>query len=241
LTASGGSNIVGVTSKYSGYETTGFIWEISVQHTEETMPEYIQNVSRIPNPGKNFDVTEASVEMIKSLNRGGNVSFTISSPPAIKSRVISALPFESLAEIEAFHDGFVSSDEMRDRFQKLAADCEDVNVAIIRHVRQPSSLPAEPKYIVRTLMVAKRGEAPALLETVLEASEASKTMDPLVSVPAFGNVDVVRVVNPLASLEDANAIAEELQGDAFAGFRRKIASLTLSQMRTLSKVAYVSS
>jgi hypothetical protein len=241
LTASGGSNIVGVTSKYSGYETTGFIWEISVQHTEETMPEYIQNVSRIPNPGKNFDVTEASVEMIKSLNRGGNVSFTISSPPAIKSSVISALPFESLAEIEAFHDGFVSSDEMRDRFQKLAADCEDVNVAIIRHVRQPSSLPAEPKYIVRTLMVAKRGEAPALLETVLEASEASKTMDPLVSVPAFGNVDVVRVVNPLASLEDANAIAEELQGDAFAGFRRKIASLTLSQMRTLSKVAYVSS
>jgi hypothetical protein len=205
------------------------------------MPEYIQNVSRIPKPGKNFDVTEASVEMIKSLNRGGNVSFTISSPPAIKSRVISALPFESLAEIEAFHDGFVSSDEMRDRFQKLAADCEDVNVAIIRHVRQPSSLPAEPKYIVRTLMVAKRGEAPALLETVLEASEASKTMDPLVSVPAFGNVDVVRVVNPLASLEDANAIAEELQGDAFAGFRRKIASLTLSQMRTLSKVAYVSS
>ena len=184
------------------------------------MPEYIQNVSRIPKPGKNFDVTEASVEMIKSLNRGGNVSFTISSPPAIKSTVVSALPFESLAEIEAFHDGFVSSDEMRDRFQKLAA---------------------EPKYIVRTLMVAKRGEAPALLETVLEASEASKTMDPLVSVPAFGNVDVVRVVNPLASLEDANAIAEELQGDAFAGFRRKIASLTLSQMRTLSRVAYVSS
>jgi hypothetical protein len=42
-------------------------------------------------------------------------------------------------------------------------------------------------------------------------------------------------------LEDANAIAEELQGDAFAGFRRKIASLTLSQMRTLSRVAYVSS
>ena len=66
-------------------------------------------------------------------------------------------------------------------------------------------------------------------------------MDPLVSVPAFGNVDVVRVVTPLASLEDANAIAEELQGEAFAGFRRKIASLTLSQMRTLSRVAYVSS
>ena len=124
------------------------------------MPEYIQNVSRIPKPGKNFDVTEASVEIIKSLNRGGNVSFTISSPPTIKSRVISALPFESLAEIEAFHDGFASSDEMRDRFQKLAADCEDANVAIIRHVRQPSSLPAEPKYIVRTLMLQKGEKRP---------------------------------------------------------------------------------
>lgn len=202
------------------------------------MPEYIQNVSRIPKPGQGNDVLQGSIELLKSLDRPGNVSFTISSAPTFQARVISALPFESLGEIEAFHDGFLSSDGSQDRFNELAALCQDVNINIVRNVRQPSSQPAAVKYISRTIMFAKRGEAPALVETLVESIENSRVLDPLVSVPVFGNRDVVRVVAPLASLEDANAIGEELRSDAFAGFRRKVASLTVSQIRSLSRVAY---
>ena len=31
------------------------------------MPEFIQNLSRIPKQGKNFDVTEGSIDLIKGL------------------------------------------------------------------------------------------------------------------------------------------------------------------------------
>ena len=202
------------------------------------MPEFIQNVSRIPKPGKNFDVTEGSIDLIKGLNQNGNVSFTISTPPAFKSRVISALTFDSLGEVEAFHDGFLANEQSRDKFQKLAEDCEDVNVSIIRNVREPKNFSPDAKYMVRTILVAKRGEAPNLLDTVLEMADSSKTMDPLVSVPMFGNPDVVRVVNGLNSLEDVNSIVAEVSGESFSGFRTKASSLTVRMFRTLSRIAY---
>ena len=164
------------------------------------MPEFIQNVSRIPKPGKNFDVTEGSIDLVKDLNQNGNVSFTISTPPTFKNRVISALTFDSLGEIEAFHDGFLANEQSRDKFQKLSADCEDVNISIIRNVRQPESFSSDIKYLIRTIFVTKRGEAPNLLETALELAESSKTMDPLVSIPMFGNPDIVRVVNGVSAL-----------------------------------------
>ena len=202
------------------------------------MPEFIQNVSRIPKPGKNFDVTEGSIDLIKGLNQNGNVSFTISTPPAFKSRVISALTFDSLGEVEAFHDGFLANEQSRDKFQKLAEDCEDVNISIIRNVREPKNFSPDAKYMVRTILVAKRGEAPNLLDTVLEMADSSKTMDPLVSVPMFGNPDVVRVVNGLNSLEDVNSIVAEVSGGSFSGFRTKASSLTVRMFRTLSRIAY---
>ena len=202
------------------------------------MPEFIQNVSRIPKPGKNFDVTEGSIDLIKGLNQNGNVSFTISTPPAFKSRVISALTFDSLGEVEAFHDGFLANEQSRDKFQKLAEDCEDVNISIIRNVREPKIFSPDAKYMVRTILVAKRGEAPNLLDTVLEMADSSKTMDPLVSVPMFGSPDVVRIVNGLNSLEDVNSIVAEVSGESFSGFRTKASSLTVRMFRTLSRIAY---
>ena len=202
------------------------------------MPEFIQNVSRIPKPGKNFDVTEGSIDLVKDLNQNGNVSFTISTPPTFKNRVISALTFDSLGEIEAFHDGFIANEQSRDKFQKLSADCEDVNISIIRNVRQPESFSPDIKYLIRTIFVTKRGEAPNLLETALELADSSKTMDPLISIPMFGNPDIVRVVNGVSSLEDVNDIVAEINSATFAPFRKKFSSLTVRMFRTLSRVAY---
>ena len=202
------------------------------------MPEFIQNVSRIPKPGKNFDVTEGSIDLVKDLNQNGNVSFTISTPPTFKNRVISALTFDSLGEIEAFHDGFLANEQSRDKFQKLSADCEDVNISIIRNVRQPESFSSDIKYLIRTIFVTKRGEAPNLLETALELADSSKTMDPLISIPMFGNPDIVRVVNGVSSLEDVNDIVAEINSETFAPFRKKFSYLTVRMFRTLSRVAY---
>ena len=42
------------------------------------MPSYIQQIRRIPKPGKSESVLQRSIERFKSLNRRGNVNFTIS-------------------------------------------------------------------------------------------------------------------------------------------------------------------
>ena len=42
------------------------------------MPNYIQNIRRVPRPGKFNSILERQVETLKSLNRAGNVSFSVS-------------------------------------------------------------------------------------------------------------------------------------------------------------------
>ena len=42
------------------------------------MPNYIQNIRRVPRPGKFNSVLERQVEALKSFNRTGNVSFSVS-------------------------------------------------------------------------------------------------------------------------------------------------------------------
>ena len=42
------------------------------------MPNYIQNIRRVPRPGKFNSVLERQVEALKSFNRAGNVSFSVS-------------------------------------------------------------------------------------------------------------------------------------------------------------------
>ena len=42
------------------------------------MPNYIQNIRRVPRPGKFNSILERQVDTLKSLNRAGNVSFRVS-------------------------------------------------------------------------------------------------------------------------------------------------------------------
>ena len=66
------------------------------------MPNYIQNIRRVPKPGKANTVLERQVETLKSLNRPGNVSFGVSNPIDIDSAIITALTFNSYPRLRIF-------------------------------------------------------------------------------------------------------------------------------------------
>ena len=104
------------------------------------MPNYIQNIRRVPKPGKFNSVLERQVETLKSLNRPGNVSFGVSNPIDIDSAIITALTFESISEVEDFHDAFRSNPDALKRFDDLASDCENVNIQLLR-VIEPTVMP----------------------------------------------------------------------------------------------------
>ncbi|MEC9278453.1 MAG: hypothetical protein VYC23_04015, partial [Chloroflexota bacterium] len=153
------------------------------------MPNYIQNIRRVPKPGKFNSVLERQVETLKSLNRPGNVSFSVSNSLDTDGAIISALTFDSISEVEDFHDAFRSNPEAVKGFDDIASDCEKVSIQLLRVV-EPGVMPGAVKYLARNIFFAKRGEARNVTEVASELRNALETATPLITVPAAGNMDI---------------------------------------------------
>ena len=204
------------------------------------MPNYIQNIRRVPKPGKFNSVLERQVETLKSLNRPGNVSVGVSNPIDIDRAIITALTFESISEVEAFHDGFRANPDAVKGFDDIASDCENVNIQLLRVVEPGVMSPAAVKYLVRHIFVAKRGEVQNLVGVVSELRNAMDTTTHLITVPVAGNLDIVRATVRVSSLEELETITNEIGTDKIQAVAARISELTVRSVRSLSKVEYAS-
>ena len=204
------------------------------------MPNYIQNIRRVPKPGKANTVLERQVETLKSLNRPGNVSFGVSNPIDIDSAIITALTFESISEVEDFHDAFRSNPDAVKGFDNLASDCENVNIQLLRVIQPPVMPQGGPKYLSRSIFFAKRGEARNLIEAMSELRNALDTATPLITVAVAGNLDIVRATIGVSSLEELETIGDEITSDKIRPYVENITGLTVRAVRSLSIVEYSS-
>ena len=204
------------------------------------MPNYIQNIRRVPKPGKFNSVLERQVETLKSLNRPGNVSFSVSNSLDMDGAIITALIFESISEVEDFHDAFRSNPDAVKGFDDLASDCDNVNIQLLR-VIEPTVMPkGGPKYLSRTIFFAKHGEARNLIGAMSELRNALDTATPLITVSVAGNLDIVRATIGVSSLEELETIGDELTSDKIRPYVENITGLTVRAVRSLSIVEYAS-
>ena len=204
------------------------------------MPNYIQNIRRVPKPGKFNSVLERQVETLKSLNRPGNVSFSVSNSLDMDGAIITALPFNSISEVEDFHDAFRANPDAVKGYDDIASDCEKVNIQLLRVVEPGVMSPAAVKYLVRHIFVAKRGEVQNLVGVVSELRNAMDTTTHLITVPVAGNLDIVRATVRVSSLEELETITNEIGTDKIQAVAARISELTVRSVRSLSKVEYAS-
>jgi len=204
------------------------------------MPNYIQNIRRVPKPGKFNSVLERQVETLKSLNRRGNVSFSVSNSLDMDGAIITALIFESISEVEDFHDAFRSNPDAVKGFDDLASDCDNVNIQLLR-VIEPTVMPkGGAKYLSRTIFFAKHGEARNLIGAMSELRNALDTATPLITVSVAGNLDIVRATIGVSSLEELETIGNEVASDKIRPYVENITGLTVRAVRSLSIVEYAS-
>ena len=204
------------------------------------MPNYIQNIRRVPKPGKFNSVLERKVETLKSLNRPGNVSFSVSNSLDMDGAIITALIFESISEVEDFHDAFRSNPDAVKGFDDLASDCDNVNIQLLR-VIEPTVMPkGGAKYLSRTIFFAKHGEARNLIGVMSELRNALDTATPLITVSVAGNLDIVRATTGVSSLEELETIGNEVASDKIRPYVENITGLTVRAVRSLSIVEYAS-
>ena len=201
------------------------------------MPNYIQNIRRVPKPGKFNSVLERQVETLKSLNRPGNVSFSVSNSLDTDGAIITALPFNSISEVEVFHDSFRSNPDAVKGFDDIASDCENVNMQLLR-VIEPGVMPGSVKYLVRHIFFTKRGEAQNLIGIVSELRNAMVTTTHLITVPVAGNLDIVRATVGVSSLEELEAVTNEISSDKIQAIATRISEFTVRSVRSLNVVEY---
>ena len=202
------------------------------------MPSYIQQIRRIPKPGKSESVLQHSIERLKSLNRRGNVNFTVSASGESEGAIATDIPISSVSDLELFHDAFRSSPDSIKAFDEIAEECAKVELQIYRVVEPGVQPEGGAKYNARNILVAKRGEVENVIETLRELRSTFETVTPLITVPVGGNSDIVRAVAQLASLEQLEQWSNEQTSDKFKEYRARIGSLTIHRFVEVNRVEY---
>ena len=200
------------------------------------MPGYVQVIERIPKPGKNEIVLQRSVEILKSLNRRGTVMASVSD--VTDRRVVGLLPFESISDLETFHDGYRANHDAINSFEENGVDCDKVRMDSLQRLESPVRPDGGPKYWGRNLLTAKRGELSNLVAVMRDMRGMAESVTFGLARTIGGNADSLRLIFQLASLDQLEAWNNELVSDKFQSHRKKINALTLQRTTELHRVEY---
>ena len=200
------------------------------------MPRYVQTIERIPKPGKNEIVLEKSVGILKSLNRRGTVMASVSD--STDRRVIGLLPFESISDLETFHDEYRANPDAMKSFEDNGADCEKVRMEISQILESAVRPEGGPKYWARNLLIAKRGELPNLVAAMREVRGMAESVTFGLARTIGGNADSLRLIFQLSSLNQLEDWNNELVSDKFQSSRERINALTVQRTTELHRVEY---
>ena len=206
------------------------------------MPDITLEIRRIPRPGKTFEIIEAVTAALEASGRRGLVSTAVTVPHNGDRDIVTAIPFSSWGELEELNDTVLSDTAFRKQQTAIEELCVKTPTiqALNVIVRGDQLAGNRSKYLRRNFMIAKRGEAPALVDTLLEWREAiAAGSRPTVQRPVSGSQDLVRVT---AGYESLNALmeagADVASNPAYSKFREQLNRLTVSVMGYNSRIVY---
>jgi hypothetical protein len=205
------------------------------------MPDITLEIRRIPKPGKIFEIIEAVTAAMKASGRIGLVSTAATVPHNGDRDVVTAIPFSSWDELEELNDTVLSDADFRKQQTAIEELCvKTPTVQALNVIVRGDQLAGNRKYLRRNFMIAKRGEAPALVDTLLQWREAlAEGSRPTVQRPVSGNQDLVRVTAGYESLSALmEAGADVASNPAYGKFREQLNRLTVSVMGYNSRIVY---
>ena len=207
------------------------------------MPNFIMNIRRVTKPGQEGALIDSAVESLKGTNVQGNVSFDTSFPVMADPTVTNALLFDSLSDVEKLHDATLNNPEHAARFASTNALSAKVTTTLYRII-EPIELGQDdqggmPKYMSRTVLMAKRGQASNVLDLVREVRSNLPARKPMINMAVAGNPDVVRIVGLFRSLEELETGQARMRENAeYKTALGQLAGLTTMVRQTLARVVY---
>jgi|TARA_B110000116_G_C16460090_1_gene413350 hypothetical protein len=207
------------------------------------MPNFIMNIRRTSKPGQEGALIASAVETLNGADAPGNVSFDTSFPVMADPTVTSALLFDSLSDFEKIQDEVMNNPERAAQFASTNALSGKVTTTLYRII-DPVELGQDdqggmPKYMSRTVLLAKRGEASNVLNVVREVRSNLPDRKPMINMAVLGNPDVVRIVAMYRSLEELEmGQARGRESGEYQTALGQLAGLTTMVRQTLARVVH---
>jgi hypothetical protein len=207
------------------------------------MPNFIMNIRRITKPGQEGALIASAIETLNGANAPGNVSYDTSIPVMADPTVTSALLFEALSDFEKVQDEVMNSPERAKQYASTNALAGKVTTTLYRIIDPVEPGPDDqgfmPKYMTRTLLLAKRGEASNVLNVVREVRSNLPGRKPMINMAVLGNPDLVRIVGRYGSLEELEMEQARMrENEEYKTALGQLAGLTTMVRQTLARIVY---
>jgi len=206
------------------------------------MPNFIMNIARITKPGQEGPLIASAVETLNGADAPGNVSFDTSFPVMADPTVTNALLFDSLSDFEKVQDEVMNAPERAAQYASTNAPAK-VTTTLYRIIDPvdlgPDDQGGMPKYMSRTVLLAKRGEASNVLSVVRGMRSNRPGRKPMINMAVLGNPDVIRIVGLYRSLEELEMEQAEMrENEDYKTGLGQVAGLTTMVRQTLARVVH---
>jgi len=207
------------------------------------MPNFIMNIRRTSKPGQEGPLIASAIETLNGADAPGNVSFDTSFPVMADHTVTSALLFDSLSDFEKVQDEVIANPERAAQFASTNGLASKVTTTLFRII-EPIEMGQDdqggmPKYMTRTVLLAKRGQASNVLDLVRGVRSNLSAKKPMINMAVSGNPDVVRIVNLFRSLEELETGQARMRENAeYKTALDQLAGLTTMVRQSLARVVH---
>ena len=206
------------------------------------MPACIFNIIRRPNEGQSVNVFNAVIAAMEAHGRPGNVTTALTSPQFFGNggNVVVTIRFDSFDALEEFHDGFLTNETATARWDETASKCQSIDTDVLEVIKPVENVLEGfvPKYMVRNIFVAKRGQRPELIDALIDNRESSTGIKGAIFKP-IGYYENARFTQVFSSLDDVRASLAEIQSPENRGRTDKIIQLTDRIIRPVSRIRYL--
>ena len=207
------------------------------------MPNFIMNIRRTSKPGQEGPLIASAIETLNGADAPGNVSFDTSFPVMADHTVTSALLFDSLSDFEKVQDEVIANPERAAQFASTNGLASKVTTPLFRII-EPIEMGQDdqggmPKYMTRTVLLAKRGQASNVLDLVRGVRSNLPARKPMINMAVSGNPAVVRIVNLFRSLEELETGQARMRENAeYKTALDQLAGLTTMVRQSLARVVH---
>ena len=166
---------------------------------------YFVNIVRTPKAGKTFEVLEAMKKAHAAAGQPGSITVPISgSVPPRPSLVALISGFETLDDIDKFHNGYLANTEAQKRQMALEELCDANQLIVSEMLAGPEfSEGYEPEVVSRLHVPGIPGKIPELIDCLLEVREkVGGDAKNVVSRPLGGPITSLRVTTFGTTLQD---------------------------------------